>query len=85
VVEIGQDGATSFTEGLAREHLHRDAFGLLRTGRSDETRETTMSATSLWRAARTFRANGWRGDAATTVRPGRSSATVASTSGPAGR
>ncbi len=39
MVEIGQDSATSFTEGLAREHLHRHAFGLLGTGRSDETGE----------------------------------------------
>ena len=39
MVEIGQDSATSFTEGLAREHLHRYAFGLLSRGRSDETGE----------------------------------------------
>lgn len=35
-----------------------------------------MSAMSPWRAARTFMAKRWRGDAATTVRPGRSRSAV---------
>ena len=39
VVEIGQNSATPFTEGLSCEDGHRYAFGLLGTGRSDETGE----------------------------------------------
>ena len=39
LVEVGEDSPAAFADGLTREHLLRYMFGLLGTGRSDETGE----------------------------------------------